>query len=258
MRIKDPISGHSCGKVFYVSYGGWYNDGNNELPGGAEMLAFTMDKKKYNVGGKAKVILPEITNGNVLVSIENGNKMIKQFWHNPNSDKECEFTLTEEMSPNVYVHISAIQEHAQKQNDLPIRLYGIENISVENSNTKLTPIISMPKSIEPESDFKIKVSEENKMTYTIEPESEAIFKEALGVKTWDIIYWRYERDEALNSENDIPVVKFLGPFKLNKNETIVYMPNYVGLMRQEIYLTVKKPLMTLATLPRQLAPGPNG
>ena len=108
------------------------------------------------------------------------------------------------MSPNVYVHIAMIQPHSSTENDLPMRLYGVESIKVVNSETILQPVVEMPKEIEPESDFKINVSEikGKSMTYTIAVVDEGLLdltgfktpkpwnyfyaKEALGVKTWDM------------------------------------------------------------------------
>ena len=75
---------------------------------------------------------------------------------------------------------------------------------VVNNNTILSPVAEMPDEIEPESNFKISVSEDNgrKMTYTIAVVDEGLLdltayktpkpwnyfyaKEALGVKTWDM------------------------------------------------------------------------
>ena len=47
--------------------------------------------------------------------------------------------------------------------------YGVESIKVVNSETILKPVLEMPKEIEPESDFKVNVSEikGKSMTYTI-------------------------------------------------------------------------------------------
>ena len=50
IRITDPISGHSTGKVFYLTYSGWWNRGGGDNSVGAEMLTFSLDKKSYEVG----------------------------------------------------------------------------------------------------------------------------------------------------------------------------------------------------------------
>ena len=48
------------------------------------------------------------------------------------------------MAPNVFVNISLLQPHATTANDLPLRLYGVIPIMVEDPNTKLEPEIRMP------------------------------------------------------------------------------------------------------------------
>lgn len=114
-------------------------------------------------------------------------------------------------------------------------------------------------------------------------------REALGVKTWDVfdhVIGAYGAkvenlltiggDEDLNpgGEEAIrfkPMVRFLGPFYLKGGKTAehkISMPNYIGSVRAMVVaghdfaygnaektVPVKKPLMTLATLPRVLGPG---
>jgi len=73
------------------------------------------------------------------------------------------------MAPNVFVNISLLQPHAITANDLPIRLYGVIPIMVENPDTKLYPELDMPDKLKPEETFEVKVSEKNNkaMTYTL-------------------------------------------------------------------------------------------
>ena len=54
-----------------------------------------------------------------------------------------------EMAPNVYLHISLLQPHAQTVNDLPIRMYGIAPVFVTNRQTILQPQIKMPEVLRP-------------------------------------------------------------------------------------------------------------
>ena len=108
------------------------------------------------------------------------------------------------MAPNVFVNISLLQPHGNINNDLPIRLYGIVPLMVENPETILKPQLSKPEVIAPESKYTVKVSESNgkPMTYTLAvvdeglldltrfktPEIHKAFyaKQALGVKTFDV------------------------------------------------------------------------
>ena len=210
------------------------------------------------------------------------------------------------MSPNIYVHITYIQSHNQTENDLPIRLYGVRRIIINDETTNLDPKIEMPDVLAPEKTFDIKISESNgkAMDYTIAIVDEGLlditnFKTpkphdyfykitSLGVKTWDL----YDQvlganafnmssllamggDEMLKDKEskDVnrfkPVVKYLGPFHLNKNEERshqITLPNYIGSVKAMVIsankkaygqtdktVKVKKPLMVLATLPRVLS-----
>ena len=73
------------------------------------------------------------------------------------------------MAPTVYAHVSLIQPHAQTDNDLPIRMYGIVPIAVENPKTILKPTLKMPEELKPEQTFTVEIGEEKKqdMAYTI-------------------------------------------------------------------------------------------
>ena len=108
------------------------------------------------------------------------------------------------MAPNFYVHITLVQPYANTANDLPLRLYGVQRIKVENPDSHLTPVIQLPDVIHPEEPFLVKISEKSgkPMTYTLAIVDEGLldltaFKtpnpwdqmyksEALGVKTWDL------------------------------------------------------------------------
>lgn len=269
MIVTDPISGHSSGKVFYTTYKGWWSNDSSNNPGGAEMLSFTTDKKAYNVGDKVEIQLPEAREGRALISVESGSKVIDMFWANTSEGQtKFSFNATAEMAPNVYVHISYIQPHKHETNDLPIRLYGVQVIKVEDAATHLNPIISMPDVLAPESEVTIKVKEATgkKMTYTLAVVDEGLLdltrfktpdawnnfyrREALGVKTWDM--YKYvinaftgemaglleiggdefvENKVAKNANRFKPVVKFMGPFELEadeEQEITFTMPNYIG------------------------------
>jgi len=271
IRVTDPVSGHSCGALFYTLYKGWWNNSGANNPGGAEMLVFSTDKTTYQVGEEVKIDLPASEQGRALVSIESGSKIIETFWAEAKKDKnQVTFKTTEEMTPNVYIHISYIQPHNQTANNLPIRLYGVQNISVEDAQTHLNPIISMPDVLEPEKEVTIKVSEANnrKMTYTIAVVDDGLLdltrfktpnawenfyaREALGIKTWDMYKYvigafsgemagllALGGDEGLpgkagqKANRFKPVVKFLGPFELTSGTAThtFTMPNYVGSVR---------------------------
>lgn len=269
---KDPESGHTTGLIFYVDWPSWRGRSNKTDPSGLTMLSFATDKPSYLLGESATVIIPKSSKGRVLISIENGTGIIKREWvaTSATSDTKYSFKITDEMSPNCYVFASLLQPHSQQENDLPIRMYGVVNVNIENKASKLEPTIQMPTELRPEKEFTISVSEKTKkpMTYTLAIVDEGLLditsfktpnawnefyaREALGVRTWDL----FDRvlgtnsgifgpllsiggDEALKATSDKvnrfkPVVKFLGPYSINAGEMKSHklkLPAYIGSVR---------------------------
>ncbi|MBL4709268.1 MAG: hypothetical protein JKY48_12605, partial [Flavobacteriales bacterium] len=272
IRITDPVTGHSTGATFYLTYKGWWNSNSGNNPGGAEMLSFATDKKKYQVGEQVKLELPDLKEGRVLVSIETGSKIISTFWKEASEISDgITFETTDEMAPNVYAHLTLIQAHASTANDLPIRMYGVQNIEVEAASTHLNPVLEMPDELAPEQKVKLNVSEKDgkAMTYTVAVVDEGLLdltrfqtpdpwpnfykREALGIKTWDLYQYvmgafsgeisgllAFGGDGNLKGKDGTkanrfkPVVTFLGPFELEEgdnNDHEFTMPNYVGSVR---------------------------
>ena len=270
--LVDKESSHRTSIISYYDWAGWdgaprQNDGGSE----ATILTISSDKPKYNVGEKAVITFPSSEGSRALVSIESGSKVQQMFWvDGKEKETKVNINITEEMVPNIYLNISLIQPHAHTANDLPIRLYGIIPVNVEDEKTILYPKISMPDVLRPEETFKIKVSEEKNqpMTYTVAivdegllditnfktPNSWSTFfaREALGIRSFDIYNYvigayggKIEQlfaigggDEGEGGENNDanrfkPVVKVLGPFTLKSgtNEHAVKLPNYVGSVR---------------------------
>ncbi len=255
--ITDPVSGHSTGEIFYTTYRGWWSSGQDG-PGGAEMLTFQTDKEKYGIGENVQITLPSKEEGRALVSIESGSGIVDAFWVESNEQNQGIFTFETipEMSPNVYVHVSYIQPHQITSNDLPIRMYGVQSIGVEDPSTHLNPVIKMPDVLEPEKNFTVQVSEQNGkgMAYTVAIVDEGLLdltrfktpnpwnyffsREALGVKTWDM--YKYvlgamsgemsgllalggdeeaaAGDGAKKTNRFKPVVQYAGPFYLEPGD----------------------------------------
>ena len=270
IQVVDKDSGHSAGQTAYFSK--WYGRSPEGMPGNASMLSFTSDKDKYSVGEKARVTIPSSKSGKALVSIETGAKVLQAFWVDTKSkESEFSFDITPEMAPNAYVSVTLVQPHAQTENDLPIRMYGVIPILVEDPNTRLSPVIDMPDVLEPEKEFKVTVSEKDgkAMTYTLAVVDDGLLdltrfrtpnpwntfyaREALGVKTWDMYDLvmgaygaRLEKAFAIGGDEDAgdkkqakanrfkPVVMFYGPYTLYAGDSKLHkitMPNYVGSVR---------------------------
>ncbi len=127
----------------------------------AGTLALTSDKDSYEVGDIAKINLPSPKQGNVLLTVEQGNKIIINKWIKPDAEKEdmnINLRISESMVPNAYVTVTALQNHAQTLNDRPIRMFGILPIKVVDPKTKQEIAINMSDELKPKEKFDIEVS----------------------------------------------------------------------------------------------------
>ncbi len=255
VRVCDSQSGHCSGDYFYVGYP-WYGD-DDQNRSALAMLAFTADKTKYEVGENVELTIPTGEAGKALITIENGTKVLESYWTDAKAGENTfSFKTTPEMAPTVYAHVSLLQPHAQANNDLPIRMYGVIPINVEDADTKLEPVLAMPDELQPEKTFELEVEEKEgkAMAYTIAVVDEGLLgltrfvtpnpwdhfyaREALGVKTWDMydqVLGAYggelERILTIGGDGEIspgeedsqanrfkPVVMNMGPFELKKGK----------------------------------------
>ena len=270
--VKDKESGHATGGTVYVDWPEWRGRSSKTDPSGIKMLAFSLNKDSYEIGETTTAIIPAAAGGRALVSIENGSTVLRQEWIEVSNggDTKYTFKITPEMTPNVYLHISLLQPHAQTVNDLPIRMYGVVPVFVTNSQTVLQPQIQMPEVLRPETNFNVTVSEKTgkPMTYTLaivddglldltnfktpDPWNDFYSREALGIRTWDMYdnvlgasagsyssLFSTGGDATLKpadakANRFKPVVKFIGPFYLGKGKSQTHtlkLPMYVGSVR---------------------------
>ena len=81
LRACDPVSGHCAGQIIYVDEPGWYSRARaSDARGGANLLSFSTDKTRYNIGEKINLTIPGAKNGRALVSVENGSKILQTHW----------------------------------------------------------------------------------------------------------------------------------------------------------------------------------
>lgn len=270
--VKDPAGGHATGCFFNVDWPSWRGNPDGRNPSSVQMLSFSLDKEEYEVGEEVLISIPKLTSGIALISIENGSEVLATHRIKIKTDGSTNyrFTVTEDMTPNAYVQITVIQPHKLTADNLPIRLYGVEPFTVTDPKTMLTPIITCPSVIQPQTAFNIKVKEKNgrPMTYTLAIVDEGLLsltnyktpdpwkkfhaREALGIRTWDIyndivgaFSGKYARMFSVGGDENMeispakanrfhPVVRFIGPFTLKKGETknhTVNLPQYIGAVR---------------------------
>ncbi len=269
--VSDPESDHATGDFVYTGYPWDEDEEGSQSRNNAAMLNFSTDKDNYKVGETVEINVPT-GDGKMLVSIENGSKVLSSEWIVTKSGMTTyKFKTTPEMSPTVYAFVTMVQPHQHKGNDLPIRMYGVAPVEVENPATKLEPIVKMPDVVKPDEKISIEVTEKTgkAMAYTVaivddglldltrfktpDPHGSFYAREALGVQTFDgydqvlgAFGGKFDRilsvggDKANKPRNSQranrfkPVVHHLGPFLLGGGKTArhtVEISNYFGSVR---------------------------
>ena len=269
VRATTP-GGHSTGKILLIDWPWEYGiKGNSD---GATLLAINTDKEKYNPGDEIKITFPSPENSRAIVTVENSTGVIEEIRTNTGKGNTVvRFMAKPGMAPNIYAYVTVIQPHAQTINDMPVRLYGVVPVMVEDPATRLQPKIEMSDELRSQKPFIVKVSETNKkpMSYTLAVVDEGLLditgfrtpdpwnyffaREALGVMTWDLYdyvlgsyggtldrLFAVGGDEALTdrsankAQRFLPVVKFFGPYHLEAGKTNthpVVLPQYTGSVR---------------------------
>ena len=200
--INDPQGGNTFAKVirFDWDYTTIHSTGESEGP---VQLAMNSTKEAYNVGENIVVTFPSNENAKALVTVEANDHVIQSMvLDNLGTEGKVEIKATEEMIPNVYVYVSLIQPH-NTGNDMPLRMYGVVPVKVEDSKLHLKPVLTVPETSNTNKKVKVSVKEENgkAMTYTLAVVDEGILgltnfrtpdpynyfnaKQALKVRTWD-------------------------------------------------------------------------
>ena len=262
IRACDLDGGHCTGRVFYIDWPSWAGAAREQSGAAANVLMITSDKPEYRVGETATVQLPEAAQGRALLTLENGTSVLEYRWIEAHSSMDkgganrISIPITTGMAPNIYVAVTMVQPHAGKDNDRPIRLYGVIPLKVTDPATKLTPVVASAAEWKPKSKATVTVSESTgrAMDYTLAVVDEGLLgltnfktpnlrdefyrREALGVSTWDLFdevagAYGGELDRLLalggsdaakptnpdeGKSRFPPVVRFLGPFSLEAGE----------------------------------------
>jgi uncharacterized protein YfaS (alpha-2-macroglobulin family) len=272
VMVRDRQGGHAAASVVYIDWPGWAGRAQEGGQGASAMLVLSPGKPGYNVNEKISVTFPSNKEAMALVTVEKGGQVLKREWI-PCAETMTRYELNAEpsMTPNVYIHVTLLQPHLQTRNDLPLRLYGIVPVTVEDPRTLISPVIDAAERWESETEVGFTVGEAagRPMTYTVAVVDEGLLgltrfrlpnprttfyaREASFLKTWDLysdIMGAYagqlETLLAIGGGDDIfddtakktqrfkPVVRFFGPYELaagEKRRETFTLPPYVGALR---------------------------
>ena len=254
LRACDLQSEHCSGQIVYVDWPGWAGKEKEQSGAGANSLTFLTDKKDYQVGEQVQIQLPEATQGRALYTVETASRIVHQQWLEFDMQKTppLSLTVTPEMSPTAYISITLLQPHGGRDNDRPLRMYGIAPINVQDPASHLQPVITADQEWRPLQPVSLDVHESagRAMSYTLAVVDEGLLgltafrtpdlhqqfyrKEALGIATWDLfddVAGAYSGqldnllalggsdaadagDQGRQKRRFPPVVQFLGPFQL--------------------------------------------
>ncbi len=200
--VRDTDGGNTFAKVisFDDEEGNIHTSATGEAP---TMLMLRASSESYKVGETITTMFPANENAHAIVTVETANKVLQHIYLDKlGSDAKVEIKATKEMIPNVYIYVSLIQPHGAN-NGMPVRMYGVIPVKVEDTEMHLNPVITAPDMSNTKKTIQIKVSEEKgrPMAYTLAVVDEGILgltnyktpapyeyfnsKQALGVRTWD-------------------------------------------------------------------------
>ncbi len=198
--VNDRQGGNMFAKVISFDWGYGHSSSASGAPA---QLSMKTTADSYQVGDKIVVTFPANDKAKALVTVEANDRVLQtQLVEKLGNEGKVEITATEEMIPNVYVYVALLQPH-DANNDMPIRLYGVVPVKVENKKLQLQPNIAVPETANTKRQLDVKVSEAagQAMTYTLAIVDEGILgltnfstpnpygyfnsKQALSVRTWD-------------------------------------------------------------------------
>lgn len=134
-RIAAPNSDNYVSFFFYAyGWGDTYSSSfevNNE-----GKIDISLDKEKYNIGDKAKVLLKLPFDGKVLVAVERDKVMEHFYLKSDNKSAAFDIKLDDKHVPNVYVTATLIKPNINDGIPLTIA-YGFAPVMVENANNKI-------------------------------------------------------------------------------------------------------------------------
>jgi len=272
ISVTDEDGYHSSGVVSYFDWPYYSGQRDMDQSESANILTFKTDKTSYNIGEKIGITIPSSEGSRAIISIENGTRVVETHEFDCfGTESIFSINATADMQPGAYINITLLQPHANTENDMPVRLYGIVPITVTSAQSHLNPQITMADEIKPEANYQVTISEKDgrEMAYTLAIVDEGLLdltrfrtpdpwdtfnaREALGVRTWDMYNYiagayggKVEQVFSIGGGGELeagkkatvnrfkPVIRYAGPFILKKGQKQSHsftMDNYNGRVR---------------------------
>jgi uncharacterized protein YfaS (alpha-2-macroglobulin family) len=200
LRINKPGTKTYVSSSFYAY--GWGSTTNSSFQVNTEgQIDIELDKEKYNVGDKAKVILKTPFSGKVLVTVERKNVTEHFYLKTDKRAASFDLDIKDDFVPNIYISATLIKAH--NVSDIPLTVaHGYAPVMVENKAAKLPVTITAVKKSYSRTKQRITVKSTPNTAVTLAVVDEGILqvtgfsspdpykffyrKRALAVKSYDI------------------------------------------------------------------------
>ncbi len=190
IRVSIPGNEIYVSKSFY-SYGNWGMADDNSFEVDREgQIDIEPDKASYLVGESAKVLFKTPFGGKMLVTMENGDKVISyQYVNVPDRSASVDLPLTKDHLPNVYVTATLFKPHGVS--DIPLTVaHGFKGLRVEEKDRKINIQILAPAQVRSNTHQTIKVKAAPHSSITLAAVDNGILQ-VTDFKTPDPYQWFY-------------------------------------------------------------------
>jgi uncharacterized protein YfaS (alpha-2-macroglobulin family) len=214
IELTDETSGHTSGIFFWASSWGYETTKQKKLPD-RNTLTIASNKNIYTPGDNVELSFPTPPSGMAIATLEVSNKILAQqvVTFSGKENTTVSFNVTDAMVPNCYAVISLIQPH-KASNDVPIRIYGVKTLQVEDAGSHLPLNVKAPEQIRPGQEFSVQVSSEAKSaaTYTLALVDEGLL-DLTNFQTPDpwAFYYQKLRLAVATSDNFDDIIQALLP-----------------------------------------------
>jgi alpha-2-macroglobulin len=148
------------GNTSSLNIAGSWNRGHYDSIKQEDLLSLELDKEEYYPGETAKLRFTANDMLRTLVTLEKADKILDWWWYDMPAGRtmaEINIAVTKNLTPGAYATISAIQPQKEKQNDCPLRMYGIIPIKVTDKATIIDLKLTTPEIIRPGEKFSCQV-----------------------------------------------------------------------------------------------------
>ncbi|MGM0442939.1 MAG: alpha-2-macroglobulin family protein [Fibrobacterota bacterium] len=167
IEVRDMHSGHSTGMMVYAS--AWGHDRMAVDSSAPDLIDMNMDKPRYTVGDTAQITIQSPAGARAFITLEQQDSILHSSWANEKNGRITHsVALPRQAVPNAYISVELIQPYGN-DNDIPLRMFTIAGILVDDPKNKARIAAEIPDEIEPNDTFSVTLrsADTRDGTYTI-------------------------------------------------------------------------------------------